>query len=71
MEIMLIMELMILTNVILRKIEIIGKLASYDISKIGIVPGVSKDFFHQLSEQYLKILTINDWFSGLKVGTKI
>ena len=47
------------------------KLTSHDTFNIGILPSASKVVSINSAEQFLKIITNNDQFSGLKVSTKI
>ena len=50
--------------------ELLVKLESNDTSKIVIIPSASKDVSIKFSEQYLQILTNNDWLNWIKGSTK-
>ena len=51
--------------------ELLGKLSSNDTSKIGTLPSASKEISINFSEQFLNIITNNDWLNGLKSITKM
>ena len=53
------------------KLEVIGKLASNDASKIGTLPSTSKDISIELAYQCIKILNSKEILNGLKVSTRI
>ena len=53
------------------KMELIGKLASDDTSKIGMLSSASTDVSINFAEQYLQIVTNNYLLNKLKSGTKI
>ena len=52
------------------KIEIIGKLSSNDISKIGMLPSASRDVSINFLNQCIHILNNKDSLNGLKVRKK-
>ena len=51
--------------------DLLGKLAIKNTSKIGILPSASKYVSVKFEEQFLHILNNNDQFNGLKVITKM
>ena len=51
--------------------ELIGKLASNNTSKIGILPSASKGVFIKLAYQCIQIVNNKYWLNGLKVSTKM
>ena len=53
------------------QMELIGKLASNDTSKIGMLPSASKDVSVQFADQCIHILNNKDRLNGLKGSTKI
>ena len=54
-----------------RKMEIIGKLSSNDISDIGIIPSASKEVSAKFADQRIKIINNKERLNGLKVRTNI
>ena len=53
------------------QMKLIGKLASNDTSKIGMLPSASKDVSVKFSDQCIHILDDKDSLNGLKGSTKI
>ena len=53
------------------QMESIGKLASNDTSKIGILPNALKYVSVEFLEIYIHVLNNKDSFNGLKVSTKM
>ena len=51
--------------------EIIGKLASNDTSKIGILPSTSKYVSMNFEDQCIKIIKTKEILNGIKDSTKI
>ena len=51
--------------------ELIGKLASNDTSKIGILPSVSKNIFITFADQCIHIINNKEILNGLKGSTKM
>ena len=51
--------------------EHMGKLASNDITHIGMLPSASKYVFINFSDECLHILNNKEIFNGLKGSTKI
>ena len=59
-------------NIYLKEqMEIIGKLASNEISKIGMLPSASKYASTKISGKCLHIIINRDGLNGFKVSTKI
>ena len=53
------------------QMKLIGKLASNDTSKIGMLPSASKDISVQFADQCIHILNNKDRLNGLKGSTKM
>ena len=54
-----------------RDMKIIGELASNDTSKIGMIPGASKDVFIIFADQNIYILNNKEKLNRIKVSTKM
>ena len=53
------------------QIELLGRLASNDTSKIGILPSASKNIFITFADQCIHIINNKERLNGLKGSTRI